>query len=124
MRPFVYERDTTQWGFWYRNQANNPNAKGKYGSKGVALDESYDLLHKKPNYFHAKIVQAEDKGSLLSLLRRCLSYGKIAQTESKRSLLILVRCSLFYAKLRLNFDISLLFNLKNSTFAVGNYYKV
>ncbi|ERT62046.1 hypothetical protein HMPREF1254_1329 [Prevotella sp. BV3P1] len=74
--------------------------------------------------FYAKIAQAEDKESLLSLLRRCLSYGKIAQTESKRSLLILVRCSLFYAKLRLNFDISLLFNLKNSTFAVGNYYKV
>ena len=101
MRPFVYERDTTQWGFWYRNQANNPNAKGKYGSNGVSLDKLYDLLHKKPNYFHAKIVQAEDKGSLLTLLRRSLFYAKIVQAEDKGSLLTLLRRSLSYAKINI-----------------------
>ena len=88
MRPFVYERDTTQWGFWYRNQANNPNAKGKYGSKGVALDELYDLLHKKPNYFHAKIVQAEDKESLFTLLRRSLFYAKIQYFQDINSTIV------------------------------------
>ena len=99
MRPLVYERDTTQRGFWYWNQANNPYTKDKYGSKGVSLGELYDLLHKKLNYFHAKIVQAEDKGSLLTLLRRSLFYAKIAQAEDKGSLLTLLRRSLSYAKI-------------------------
>ena len=47
----------------------------------------------------AKIVQAEGKGSLLTLLRRRLSYAKTAQTESSQTAFELLRCSLFYAKI-------------------------
>ena len=47
---------------------------------------------------HAKMAQAEDKGSKLTLLRRSLFYAKIAQAEDKGSELTLLRRSLFYAK--------------------------
>ena len=49
--------------------------------------------------FYAKIVRAEGKGSLLTLLRRSLSYAKIVQTEYRESLLSILRCSLFYVKI-------------------------
>ena len=48
--------------------------------------------------FYAKIMQAEDKGNLFTLLRRCLFYAKIVQAEDKGNLFTLLRRCLFYAK--------------------------
>ena len=56
------------------------------------------LLRRSLSY--AKVAQAEDRESLLSLLRRSLSYAKVAQAEDRESLLSLLRRSLSYAKVR------------------------
>ena len=49
-------------------------------------------------FYTSEIVQAEDRGSLLALLRRSLSYAEIAQAEDRGSLLALLKRSPSYAK--------------------------
>jgi hypothetical protein len=76
------------------------------------------IIHKMFNHiifvFVAKIVQAENKGNLFSLSKRCLSYAKIVQAESKGNLFTLLRRCLSYAKIK---DFYYKITMKTSFFA-------
>ena len=52
------------------------------------------------------IARAEDRESLLSVLRRSLSFAKIVQAEHKENLFALLRRSLSSAKIVQNFDLA------------------